>query len=707
MDNISNPEVDTLLHSSAKLPDISTLTKEYEKSGGAVAGRWRNDRTARARFMHWPGQSEDGRKHREQLDAEPLPWENASDTRIPLVDGIIRDLKTALLVAFSRAQLKVIPKRAEHVARANAVERMMKHFRQTRRREWRREAELAADYMLQEGVAAWQVCWDEQTAVERTRFALAQLDDFPNGAEIRAVILDPDLEEQAVALGQEMLGVSRKAARQLVRELRKTGEGEVQRPYVRYNGPAITARKYGQDVFWPASTTALDRARVVFVRDFLSEAELRENVLTDDWDEEWVDAAVANRGRVLTWDEEGGIFYRESGAGNVAFEDSRSELIEVVWAYYQQVTDDGLPERVCTVYCPHVTELDDGAVAFAKHGPVGYAHGKACFVEVQLEALSRRLTDSRGVPEISATWQYEVKTQADMLNDRASLEVNPTLLVPAKLGEKYRIGPGVKALQRVGQRMEYLEPPKGNPALAFKVVEMVERRAADYWGIPHEAILPAKWQARLQVMVDNFLASAEEMFAQVHQLAAQYLSQEDLAAIFGGPKAGEPVSPQMIAGEFDFHMVFDARDLDIEFTYKKLDAISRLAVPLDRAGTIDHAKLVSHIVNSIDSSLGEVLLGDPEGAAMKVREQVDQEVRGMALGNEPNYVELDPTAGMKLQFLQDIVGKNPKYQQALFGEQPDENFRGLMENYEKNLQQSIAQLGENMTAGRTGVKQLQ
>lgn len=708
MDVTDEQDVDRLLHRAGAEPDMATLRREYEDAGGADGSRWSTDRAEQARFMRWAGQSRDGRKHREDLRKEPLPWENASDTRVPLVDGIIRDLKTALVMAFTRAQLRVEPKRAGDAAKANTVQRLMEHFRRTKRREWRREAELAADYQLHDGVAAWSIGWEEQVATERNEIALAQLAEFEDGARLQAIILDPELEDTAVGIAQELLQVSRKAARQLVRDLRNQGKAEFPRPYVAYSGPCFTARKFAQDIFWPASATDLDRARVVFVRDFLTETELRENVLTDDWEEEAVERGLEHRGSITAWDLEDDPIFRDGSSEHSRLADSREDLVEVVWAYYPAMNEEGLPERFCTVFCPAVGGAanageEDGQ--YFKHGPVGYAHGKSGHVPIQLECLSRRLVASRGVPEISATWQDEVKAQADMLNDRASLEINPTVMVPARLGEKYRIGPGVKVITKGQGGLEYLDPPKGNPQLAFSVIDMVERRAADYWGTPHEQILAAKWQARLQTVVDAFLASAEEAFTQMHQLAVQYLSAEELRGIFGG-EAYEKPSAEAIAGEYDFHLVFDARDMDIEFTYKKLDALMKLAVPLDRAGTIDFAKLTAHVVGSIDSSLADVLLGDPEGAAMRVRDEVDKDVRGMALGNEPRYVELDPAAGMKLRFLQDIVGRNPKYQQALFGEQRDEVFAGLIENYQRNLEQSVAQLGENIEAGRTGVKRL-
>jgi hypothetical protein len=364
------------------------------------------------------------------------------------------------------------------------------------------------------------------------------------------------------------------------------------------------------------------------------------------------------------------------------------------------VDDDDIPEVCCTVFCPSAIK-DNGVEIYAKHGPSGYAHGKYPFVEVQQERVTRRLVDSRGVPEVAATWQDEVKTQSDMLADRTQLEINPTLVVPNKLGAKYRIGPGIKVRKMFNETLDYLKPPTGNPQLAFEVIAMVQKRSADYWGLPHPDVLPAKWQARLQQAVENFLAAEEEVCVQTLQLAQQYLTPEEMQRIGGGLE-GFPTSPQDIAGEYDFQLVFDARDLDMEFTFKKLDAISKLIIPNDRGGAVDYSKLTAIAMAAIDPTLAQSVLQDQQGAAAKTFQAVNQDVALMALGNEPQYPQNDPTAQMKMQFLQTIVQGNPKYVQALQG--GDERFRELMENYGKSLQQSVVQLGQNVQTGRTGVK---
>jgi hypothetical protein len=152
-------------------------------------------------------------------------------------------------------------------------------------------------------------------------------------------------------------------------------------------------------------------------------------------------------------------------------------------------------------------------------------------------------------------------------------------------------------------------------------------------------------------------------------------------------------------GAYDFAVKFDVRELDSDYVASKMQAIIGL-LPVDTAGTVDRAKLMSIAVSMIDPVLGQSILTDQRGASQKTFDDVNKEVALMALGNEANYTENDPTATMKLQFMQQIVQNNPKYQEALQG---DERFQALLENYGKNLQQSVTQ-EQNKMIGRTGVQ---
>ena len=147
-------------------------------------------------------------------------------------------------------------------------------------------------------------------------------------------------------------------------------------------------------------------------------------------------------------------------------------------------------------------------------------------------------------------------------------------------------------------------------------------------------------------------------------------------------------------------MNFDVRELDNEFVEKKLQAISQFVLPEDTMGIVDRAKLIRKKLQVIDPSLADELVVENAEASQAMFEEVNSQVAFMALGNNPSkLVENDPSAAIKLQFLQQIIQNNPKYQQQL---QADEQFAELLKVYSQNLNMSVMQQN-NKQVGRLGV----
>ncbi len=69
-------------------------------------------------------------------------------------------------------------------------------------------------------------------------------------------------------------------------------------------------------------------------------------------------------------------------------------------------------------------------VELAKTGLLGYAHGEYPFVLYRREYLSRKLHDSRGLPEPGKPWQDQIKAHKDARIDAASLGVLPPICYP-------------------------------------------------------------------------------------------------------------------------------------------------------------------------------------------------------------------------------------------------------------------------------------
>jgi len=241
-----------------------------------------------------------------------------------------------------------------------------------------------------------------------------------------------------------------------------------------------------------------------------------------------------------------------------------------------------------------------------------------------------------------------------------------------------------------------MEPPKGTPTIAEFVIANVEKSTATYFGLNHLETPPPLAQMLQQSSVDNWLTAWSEIYTQMLQLCLQYMDSEELARIAG---VDIPKGIDDIVKQYDFEVRFDIRNLYSDLVMEKLQAISQFVIPLDSAGVIDRSKLVQKAVEAISPDAAKELVINQQTASQKMYRDVQTDIGMMMLGNEANYVENDPTAQTKMQYLQEIMQKNPKAQQAA---QSDQIFQMLLQNYQKNLQMSVMQQ-QNKQIGRIGV----
>ena len=82
------------------------------------------------------------------------------------------------------------------------------------------------------------------------------------------------------------------------------------------------------------------------------------------------------------------------------------------------------------------------------------------------------------------------------------------------------------------------------------------------------------------------------------RLVQEYLGDEELQRI-AGISPGLPGSQAEIQGAYDFAVKFDVRELDSDYVIGKMKAIIDL-LPIDTAGTVDRAKLMSIAVSMVD-----------------------------------------------------------------------------------------------------------
>ena len=673
--------------------EVNELIREYNRAGGYNDLSYRRTRADDVRFCSWAGQDDDGKKHQNNDNEEVFPWDGASDTRVRLADMVCTENSEILTTAFQRGILRASPTEVSDAAQAEIVTTLLRYYRDNKlRNELRKEAGLLASYGQQYGFGVLHVKWDREVTKKMLPITMDDLIGIAQQAgeesalgQLPAMIADPDQNDIAAEILEAELGLKGRRARKLVKELRETGQTEMPTDVVTKNCPQVVALKPFDDLFFPPETVDLQSTSHVFRRVWMTEFELRELVSVYDYDEKWIeDVLNAQDAYPSVYQEPLSESFTQSGA--------TEGLYEVIYGYRKEIDSDGVLNVHCTVFNPKIS------TSHGKDTILDHMAGQYPFVVYRRENVARKLIDSRGVPDIVHTWQNEIKGQRDMLYDRASLMVFPPLTVPARMGQVYRLQPGSELPEMRPGEVKFLDPPKSNPGEALEVIGYIEKQCDQYFGRLNDNTNPVIAQAKMQSMVDNYTTSWSEAFTMMFRLIQEYISDEELNRI-AGVEIGLPGSQADIMGAYDFAVKFDVRELDQDYVASKMQAIIGL-LPVDTAGTVDRAKLMAIAVSMIDPVLGQSILTDQRGASQKTFDDVNKEIALMALGNEANYTENDPTAAMKMQFMQQIIQGNPKYQEALQG---DERFQALLENYGKNLQQSVSQ-EQNKMIGRTGVQ---
>jgi hypothetical protein len=285
-----------------------------------------------------------------------------------------------------------------------------------------------------------------------------------------------------------------------------------------------------------------------------------------------------------------------------------------------------------------------------------------------------------------------------MLFNRSQWDTLPPVSVPKLGGVDYRLGPGAQVPMSRNQDIKAINLGAPPPNLALELVKLLGVQRANYFGLVHPEVLPTKLQIKQEKAIRDFYRFWRQIGLHMFALTLQYNPQE-IVRVTGASELAD-LDPFTIFEELDFGMNFDVKELNPEYLMEKLDIIQNKLLPQDVTGLFDRTALTRLQARMVDPLLAQQVVQDKAVASQKIYRDVEMQVMKMALGNEAEYTENDPTAPMKLQFLGTIIGSNPRYQAAL---QADPRFKALLENYQKNLQQSVAQQ-QNAVVGRIGVK---
>ena len=682
-------------------PDIKLLQHELQRSlynGANIAKLNANDDM---RLCRWEGQTEDGKKHSDyRQDQDPaMPFEGASDVRVRLADKLINELVAVKMAAWSKSRRKVNGITLEDAAMAAAATTLMSWILDNKiGMEVRREAHLLAQYAEQYGWSVMHVGWDQQIGKRPETITMEQLAEIQATAEqidpntvLRDFcqnIMEPSKDDFNSNIILSVVPIDDTQVKKMLKDLRENGTATVFFDSIVRNLPTITALKPFDEIAFPPETIELEKARIIFRRVFMTEVEVRSMIETDGWDKEFVEEVIQTSGS-HTWYNDPNIVPAAALLTNQQYRGNN--LIEIVYSYAKQIGEDGKPCIFYTIFNPFIR-----SDSCAKHERLAYSHGAYPFVSYRREHIRKIFCESRGVPEIVITDQYEIKAQHDALRDRTAFETLPPIKVKKRNGYVGSIGPGMQLPVSTPDDYQFLEPPRGNPQLAFNLIETVKHNCAEYFGLQHPQIQPERTAMMQQVMIDNWLSVWARIYQQIFQLSLQYMDAAEIERVTNFELSKKSSD---IAGQFDFAVSFDVNELNPAWVSEKLSAITQFVIPLDSGGIIDRNKLIMKICESISPDIAKEIVIEQATATQRMEKEVKTDLAIMMLGMEPQYVENDPAAEAKMEIMQQVMQSNPKAAQAA---QMDQTFGLIFQNYTKNLQMSVEQQ-KNKQIGRQGV----
>jgi hypothetical protein len=265
-------------------------------------------------------------------------------------------------------------------------------------------------------------------------------------------------------------------------------------------------------------------------------------------------------------------------------------------------------------------------------------------------------------------------------------------------GERYEplgIKPGGNILTpRVGRAPEMMRLPAYNPNDA--IFKIVARDNANLLGLINADLPPEKISTHRQWLVTGYLIQVRALVLRILSLDQQFMDPVQVSRVIGSGEMPYTVTREEIAGQYDVHLTFDVKSLDMNWLKERL-AVLKEAVQFDRSGAFKDVPVMKYLVAAVDPNLADLAIADVESAR-----EAEAEDEKKALGTLLSGVEIKPPAGsnatIRLETDRSEIANNPIVNQRY---QTDPWFRRMMDRrmakWEFDLQQR-----ENAQTGRDG-----
>jgi len=664
-------------------PDIKSLRYSYDQSTNELESYFdlcRNSYDDRRNW--WPGKSRDLRKH----GADAFPWDGSSDMEAHTIDERITRLVSLFISALNRSNIRAFPVEVGDIPRSKVVTNFLKWMITSGYiPRFQKEMELGANYLLERGILLTYVGWHREDRTFLQRLSLEQIAAI--NPEIGEKIATGEPDETIINLLQASFnGVTSKRAKKALKDLSKFGFAEL--PIVRrqVNCPEVKTLAPDGDFIFPPYVTDPQRAPYCFWRTYYTPQELQNKIITDEWDEDFVDFVI-DRYRGVNIDS---IEREQEGRRSISLTDNAyeaEELIEIVYGYQRLIDkEDGSEGIYCTVFHRDF-DGNEQVPGYAKFELLnGYEDYPV--VVTKLSEDSKRLYDTTTIPDLLRGIQNTIKVERDSRNDRNSLATLPPIMHPVGQAPS-DWGPGRMIPYRRKGDINFGPAPAFNNG-SVEMEKNMEELADRLVGLDEETNIS---QIRKQFLVDKFLSHAAEIIKVAYKCFQRFGPDSIFFRVTGVPdpqvfNKGNPDE------NYDINISYDVLNTDPEKQENKLNQMVSL-MQMDRNGRINPDNLINAVAAAVDPMLADSILQPIEESQHNLLNNITDDLSKIYAGIEmparPNGAEA------AMQILQSYV-QQPDIAARL---QSDQAFSARLQKYMGQYQFAMQQ-AQNAQIGRIG-----
>lgn len=255
------------------------------------------------------------------------------------------------------------------------------------------------------------------------------------------------------------------------------------------------------DFMFPAYVTDPQRSPYCFWRTYYTAQELENKVITDGWDQDFVQYMIENY-RGVNIDS---IEREQEGRRSISLTDSAyeaDELVEIVHCYQRLVDPEDSSEGIYETVIHKDFDGNEG-LGIQSYAKFSLMNGYEDYpvVVTKLSEDSKRLYDTQTIPDILRGIQQQVKVERDSRIDRNSLATLPPIMHPVGNAPK-DWGPGRYIPYRRKGEFEFGPTPNFNQG-SLEMEQTMERQANAMVGLDYQDPIS---EMRRQFLVDKFLS---------------------------------------------------------------------------------------------------------------------------------------------------------------------------------------------------------